>query len=346
MLRFRDLKGRRHADHLGKGAPVTGEETNGFRASRLEPGDHDTDRTTGDETGLDLYEQALDYCTKTFSGVRRHIPISMAGCSLIIRRMVEIGVGDRLYSSTLQGGEGVDFLVSHSVNVAVYAVKMAVGLGFSRQKQVELGMTGLLHDVGKCLIPEKLLYKQGSLSDKEFQMVRKALNHGYNLLRSLGKEHVYLAQCCLQIYERIDGTGYPKGLKGDEIHEYAQIIGLVDVYEALTHSRPQREKLLHLAAVKELIKSGKSAFLRPHLKAFLRAFSIFPLDSYVKLNSNAIGRVTQTYLDQPTRPRLQMISDSQGSPVLTEQVVNLPEHPYLYIVDSVSEAELGNVTSP
>ncbi|MDY6950068.1 MAG: HD domain-containing phosphohydrolase [Thermodesulfobacteriota bacterium] len=343
MLRFRELKGRK--DDPEKGAPGTEEELEGFRASRPESGSRDADHIADDEKGEHLYQQAFEYCKETFAGVRQNTPMSMDECSRIIHSMVETCVGDSLYSRALHGRNGTDFLVSHSANVAVYSIKMGAGLGFSKERQVELGMAGLLHDVGKCMIPEEVLYKEDRLSDEEFRMVREAPNHGYDLLRSLGKEYAYVAECCLQVYERIDGTGYPKGLKGDEIHEYAQIIGLVDLYEALTHSRPQREKFLHFAAVKEVIKSGKSAFQRNHLKALLRIFSIFPLNSYVKLNSNAIGRVTDTYLDQPMRPRLHIISDSQGSPVLTEQVVNLPEHPLLYIVDSVSEVELGEIAS-
>ncbi|MDY6989108.1 MAG: HD domain-containing phosphohydrolase [Thermodesulfobacteriota bacterium] len=345
MLKFRNLKGHKPDGHDGKGGPDRTGESADFRGPGMEPDQDTVDRATLDEKGKELYREASDYCKETFAGVRRNTPLSVDECSRIIHSMVETFVGDSLYSRALHGRNGTDFLVSHSANVAVYSIKMGEGLGFSKEKQVELGMAGLLHDVGKCMIPEEVLYKQDRLSDEEFRMVREAPNHGYDLLRSLGREYAYLAECCLQVYERIDGSGYPKGLEGGEIHEYAQIIGLVDFYEALTHSRPQREKFLHFAAVKEIINSGKTAFQRHHLKALLRIFSIFPLDSYVKLNSNAVGRVTQTYLDQPMRPRLQIISDSQGSPVLTEQVVNLPEHPLLYIVDSVSEAELAEVAA-
>jgi len=345
MLKFRNLKGHKPEGHDGKGGPGRTGESADFRGPRMEPDQDTIDRATLDEKGKELYKEAFDYCKKTFAEVRRNMPISMDECSRIIHSMVETCVGDSLYSRALHGRNGTDFLVSHSANVAVYSIKMGAGLGFSKEKQVELGMAGLLHDVGKCMVPGEILYKEGELSKAELNTVREAPNHGYDLLRSLGTEYAYLAECCLQVYERIDGSGYPKGLKEDEIHEYAQIIGLVDFYEALTHSRPQREKFLHFEAVKEVIKSGKSAFQRHHLKALLRIFSIFPLDSYVKLNSAAIGRVTETYLDQPMRPRLQIIKDSQGSPVLTEQVVNLPEHPLLYIVDSVSEANLGEVAS-
>jgi hypothetical protein len=343
MLKFRNLKGHRPEGHHRAGDPARIRTRDGFGGAGMESDDETMNRATLDEKGKELYQEACDYCQETFAGIRQDGAISVDGCSRIIHRMVENRIGDSLYSRALHGRNGTDFLVSHSANVAVYAIKMGAGLGLSKEKQVELGMAGLLHDVGKCMVPKEVLYKEGSLSDEEFHMVREAPNHGYDLLRSLGTEYAYLAECCLQVYERIDGSGYPKGLKGEEIHEYAQIIGLVDFYEALTHSRPQREKFLHFAAVKEIIKSGKSAFHRHHLKALLRIFSIFPLDSYVKLNSNAIGRVTETYLDQPMRPRLQIISDSQGSPVLTEQIVNLPEHPLLYIVDSVSEAEFRAV---
>jgi len=346
MLKFRNLKGHRDdQDRRKKGGPGEREEMVDFGESSPELGADAADSTELAERAEHLYQQVCDYSRETFGQVRRNMSFSLDEGSRVVNDIVNASVDDALFSKALHEENGSDFLVTHAANVAIYSIKMGASLGLSKEKQVELGMAGLLHDVGKCTISEEVLYKQDRLNDEELSMVREASNHGYDLLRSLGKEYAYLAECCLHVYERTDGSGYPKGLKGDEIHEYAQIIGLVDFYEALTHSRPQREKFLHFAAVKEIINSGKSAFQRQHLKALLRIFSIFPLDSYVKLNSNAIGRVTETYLDQPMRPRLQIISDSQGSPVLTEQVVNLPEHPLLYIVDSVAEATLREVAS-
>jgi HD-GYP domain-containing protein (c-di-GMP phosphodiesterase class II) len=250
---------------------------------------------------------------------------------------------DALFTKALHEENRSDFLVTHSVNVAIYAMKMGGGLGFSKEEQVELGLAALVHDVGKCMVPEEILYKEGELSKGELETVRQGPNYGYELLKPLATDHPYLAESCLQVYERADGSGYPRGLEENELHEHGQVIGLVDFYEALTHARPHRGKFLHFAAIKEIINSGKSAFARNHLKALLTIFSIFPLNSYVKLNSHAICRVVGTYLDQPMRPKLQIITDSQGRPVLREQIINLPEHPLLYIVDSVLEGELGAV---
>jgi len=344
MLKFRNLKDHRgDQDRQKKGGPGESEEMADFRESSPELGDDAADSTELAERAEHLYQQACDYLREIFGQVRRDVSFSLDEGYRIVNDIVDASVDNALFTKALHGENGTDFLVTHSANVAIYSIKIGAGLGFSKEELVELGMAGLLHDVGKCMVPGEVLYKEGELSKGELDTVREGANYSYELLKSLGTDHPYLAECCVQVYERADGSGYPKGLEGDELYEYAQIIGLVDFYEALTHSRPHRGKFLHFAAVKEIINSGKNAFPRNHLKALLTIFSIFPLNSYVKLNSGAVGRVVETYVDQPLRPRLRIISDSQGSQVLREQIVNLPEHPLLYIVDSVREEQLGAV---
>ena len=139
------------------------------------------------------------------------------------------------------------------------------------------------------------------------------------------------------------GQENPHGLKGDELHEYAKMIGLLDLYEALTHSRPNRERIGFFEAVKYLCQSCKTRFERRHLKAFLRGFTVFPLQSHVLLNSGAVGLVVKTHGDQPLRPEVRMLLDSQGRHVLTERVVRLPAEPLLHIVRCVSEKELARL---
>jgi HD-GYP domain-containing protein (c-di-GMP phosphodiesterase class II) len=221
---------------------------------------------------------------------------------------------------------------------------MADHLGFEHRKQVEIGMAGLLHDVGMAAIPEKILFKQGRLSSEEIQLFRQRPNFSSNILRTLDKKYVYLAECAAQVYERIDGSGYPRGLKADEMHEYAQMIGLLDMYESLIHSRPQRGRWTPFAAVKEIINSSKNHFNKDYLKALLSIFTAFPIHSYVRLNSDAIGKVIETYPDQPLRPKIQIIYDSQKRKVLTAKIVSLPEDPLLQIVDSISHKQIRQMT--
>lgn len=287
-----------------------------------------------------LFTQANDYLRMAFDSVKQDKLFSLEPGFKILEKIVDTRTPiDALFLRAIHDEEAYDLMISPSVNVAIYAIKMAGNLGFSKTRQVGIGMVGLMHDIGMAKIPAELVYKQ-DLTDEEFSIFKERPRYGYDILQVFNDDYPYLPECALQIHERIDGSGYPHGLQADEINEYAQIIGLVDIYEALIHSRPQREKILHFYAVKEIIKTGKDKFQQRFLKALLNTFSIFPLNSYVRLNSDAIGRVIQTYPDQPMRPKIQIIYDSQNKRVLTERYISLPEHSLLYIVDSVSEQEL------
>ena len=305
----------------------------------------DSDKEQIGESGKVLYQKAAAYLKQVFEAVKQRKMFSIDPGLQIIREMVEMqSFQDSLFIEALHFDDPLQFITHNNINVAIYAIKMVENLGWSKERQIEIGMAGLVHDIGMTLIPEKLIFKQQKLSEAEFKIFQERPNYSYKILKSLGDDYAYLAECAVQVNERLDGSGYPQGLKGDEIHEYAQIIGLVDMYEALIHSRPQREKFLHFIAVKEIIKTGKNLFQRNHLKALLNIFSIFPLHSYVRLNSNAIGRVIGTYPDLPMRPRIQVVFDSQQKGVLTERIVNLPDDPLLYIVDSVSDEELQSLS--
>jgi HD-GYP domain-containing protein (c-di-GMP phosphodiesterase class II) len=294
--------------------------------------------------GDSLYEDASFYLGKVFEAIRHRKKFALDPGFRIMRQFVEsFSPEDPLFLAAIKIDDELNFLIQKSVNVSIYAIRLGADLGFSKEKQIEVGFAGLLHEVGMCLIPEKILYKKERLTEQEFNIIKQHSDYGFQILRAYGEKDPYLAEVALQVHERIDGSGYPKGLRGDEIHEYAQIVGLVDIYEALSHSRPQRGKFLHFYAIKEIIKTSKTKFYKKYLKALLNSFSIFPLSTYVRLNSNAVGRVIQTYPDQPMRPKLQIEYDSQGRKVLTERIVNLPENSLLYIIDSVSEEDLTDL---
>jgi len=336
VVEFRRLK----RTSAGKPDPSPGEEI-----LSLETGETSPPSSAGggniEENHEHLYKEASDYLSGVFDAARRRQTFLLEPGYRIIERMLESQpFQDVLFVMAIHLDEHYNFMIHHSVNVAIFSMKMGAGLGFDNKRQREIGMAALLHDVGTALISEEILNKKERLTDEEFKIFRERPKHSYRILRSLGDPYAELAEIAVQVYEKIDGSGYPHGLKGEEIHEYARIIGLVDMYEALIHSRPQREKLLHFSAVKEIIKTSKQCFQRSHLKTLLSIFSIFPIYSYVRLNSEAIGKVIETYPDQPMRPRLQIIFDSQKRSVLTERIINLPDNPLLYIVDSVPEEEL------
>lgn len=291
-----------------------------------------------------LYGQASDYLRRVLEAVRAGDGFDIESGFQIMRALVESGYkSDKLFIKSIHGGEHYDFLIDHSVNVAIYSAKMGEVLGFSPDRQIEIAMLGLMHDIGIARIPEAIIYKKGALTSAERQYFRDRPRYSYEILSQSEADYAYLAECALAIYERIDGSGYPNSLSGEEIHEYAQIVGLMDIYEALIHARPQRERFPHYFAVKEIMRASKAKFRRDHLKALLNIFSVFPLDTYVRLNSGAIGQVVATYPDLPMRPKVNILYDGNHRKVLTGRVVDLPSDSLLYIVDAVVEEELFDI---
>ena len=302
-------------------------------------------RTNGNGNNRkDLYDKACLYLNHVLAAVKNRKSFALDSGFQILQNIAEVDPRDELFIMAIHLDDRFKYVIHHSVNVAIYALKMAGDLGFNKKQKLEVAMAALLHDVGMAGIPDKILYKQDKLSQQEVEILRERPNYSYKILRSFGDGFAYLAESAAQVYERIDGSGYPRAIRGDEIHEYAQIIGLLDMYEALIHSRPQREKLTHFTAVKEIINTCKNRFQRKHLKSLLSIFTAFPVYSFVRLNSNAIGKVIETYPEQPMRPKLQIIYDSQKRKVLTKRIIALPDNPLLNIVDSVSESEIQELS--
>ena len=299
-----------------------------------------------DKTRKLVYDEAVTYMRDVFKALRNHKGFNLNAGFEIIKKIAAFDhPQDPVLILALHKDDWPEYVSHHPVNVAVFAIKMSAHLGYERLRQVEIGMAGLFHDIGVAAIPDNILFKQERLNNDEVKIFRRRPNLSSQILRKAAPEHAYLAECAVQVYERIDGSGYPRGLNADEMHEYAQIIGLLDMYESLIHSRPQRGKRTPFAAVKKIINTSKNHFRKDHLKALLSIFTAFPIYSYVRLNSDAIGKVIETYPDQPLRPKIQIMYDSQNRKVLTKKVVALPEDPLLHIIDSINEQEIKQMTS-
>ncbi len=162
----------------------------------------------------------------------------------------------------------------------------------------------------------------------------------YKILQTLGKKYLWIAKVVSQEQERENGQGYPNGLKGDEIHDYAKIIGIVDVYEALTHHRPQRRGHMPHDAVKLILGTQKNLFSDEVKRLLLTKLSCFPLGSYVKLNSKAICKVIEVYEDSPLRPTVEILFDSQKRKLPNKKIIRLTEAPLLHITSTVYESDL------
>lgn len=309
------------------------------------PGDREPYGNNTERLSETIYDRAVAFVNQAYDAARAGHRFEIdEGIEIIHQIAGLISEPDFIFIMALHKDYGSRYIYHHPVNVAILAVRLGTSLGLGEEDLSELGLAALLHDIGSVRISESILNKASTLSKPEMDSIKQRPNYSYEILQIFKKEHPYLSETAVQVYERIDGSGYPMGLQKDEINEYAQIIGLVDVYEALIHNRPQRNQFLPFPAVKSIVRECKNSFNRNCLKALINSFSIFPIYSYVRLNSGAIGRVIQTHSDHPMRPKVQVIYDSQERRVLTDRIIDLPENPLLYITDSVGVSEIQDIS--
>ena len=289
-----------------------------------------------------LYTSGYDFMEGVLNSLKRKQRFTIEKGLEIVSEIVNTEKAiSTLYGKAVQGGKDIpDDLAAHSVNVCVYALMLGKGANYSKKQLVELGITAILHDVGMVFIPQEIVEKNGKLTASELEKIRKHPYYTYKILQTLGEKYSWIAKVAYQEQEREDGRGYPRGLKGDEIHDYAKIIGVVDVYEALTHDRPQRKGYMPHEAVKLLLGTQKEQFSNEIKRLLLTKLSCFPLGSYVKLNSRAICKVIEINEDSPLRPTVEILFDSQDRKPPKRKVINLADAPLLYITDTAYESEL------
>lgn len=249
---------------------------------------------------------------------------------------------DHFLTKAMTGQAGTP-VISNMVNVSVLAVKLGMGLGYQREALVGLALAGLLHDVGMLQVPGTILDNPGKLSDEDRARIKQHPEASFQLLSKLGSPYTWLAQIAFQEHERWDGQGYPRGLKGDHIDEYARIIGLVDNFEALMNPRPYRKRLLPHEAVRELLVAGKASFPSQIVKAFVQQFALFPLGTRVKLNTGELGVVSKLNQRYPLRPVL--LIDKGGVPGASPRTVDLSVTTLVHIVEVIG-SDAGGEEGP
>ncbi|MDY6968667.1 MAG: HD-GYP domain-containing protein [Spirochaetota bacterium] len=237
--------------------------------------------------------------------------------------------------------EGKNYLLFHSVNVTFYALLIGIALKYTPVKLRELGLSTLLIDAGMAKMPVYITHKQSNLTEQEYNLIKTHPLHGFKALRDLGNVREKIAIVSLQHHEQFDGKGYPRGLKGSMISEYARIAMIADSYEAQTVNRSFRKKCLFYHAMKQLLSSGANKFDPVILRVFLSAMSVYPIGSIVQLNDKSIGLVIGSMTKKPLRPLIKLIFDSNHVKLTENVIINLIEETSLYIVKALDERESG-----
>ncbi len=212
-----------------------------------------------------------------------------------------------------------DYTYSHSLNVAILSIIVGITIGYSKKELHSLAVGALLHDTGKMFVDKEILNKPARLTTDEFDEMKRHSELGYNYLCDNIDIPEESKMTALQHHEQFSGQGYPYGLSGDEIHSFSRIIGVVDVFDALTADRPYRKAMLPSDAL-EYIMGGYSTMFDPNVvSALTRKIAPYPIGTCVKLSSEQIGIVVKNYENASLRPVVKLLID--GKP--TEKYIDL-----------------------
>ncbi len=233
-----------------------------------------------------------------------------------------------------------EFMYIHSLNVAILSVNLGISLGYNKKELIDLCASALVHDIGMFNTSQEIITKPGRLTFEEFEQVKQHPYNGLELLKKITDMPPIASEVIIQHHEKFNGKGYPEGKKGKEISKYAQIVGIAEVYEALTHVRPYRNnRIIPFEAVKIIVLEENDSFYPELLKAFLNYVTFYPIGSYVKLNSDEIGKVVSVNKKIPLHPVIEIIQNSDGSPVEEKRQIDLAKSPFLYIEKALDENE-------
>jgi HD-GYP domain-containing protein (c-di-GMP phosphodiesterase class II) len=204
---------------------------------------------------------------------------------------------------------------NHGVKVGLYMVALGRHLGFPRLELANLGLIGMLADVGKTRLPKALLEKPGMLTPAEYLIAKEHVRLGLDALRETGKLPPEVELGIAQHHERMDGSGYPKGLKGDEISIYGRMAGIADCFGALITPRPYANPQAPQEALMSLYEWGEKSLHLPLIEQFIQAVSVFPVGSMVELSSGEICVVLAHNRARRLEPKVLILTWPDKTPI-------------------------------
>lgn len=226
-----------------------------------------------------------------------------------------------------------DYTFSHSVNVCILSLIIGIGFGYSYDKLRELGVGSILHDIGKVMIPAEILKKPVQLTGREFEEIKKHTVYGYEMLKKTKGITMVASHIAVGHHERMDGSGYPYGLKGEYIHKAARIVAVADVYDALTTDRVYRKRLMPHEVIDYITSLCSHHFDQEVVDVFIKYIAYYPVGTGVILSTGEKGIVSKYNRNYPTRPVVRVVMDPDGKMLSKQREVDLSNELQYRIVE-------------
>ena len=230
-----------------------------------------------------------------------------------------------------------DYLLEHSLNVAILLANFAKHLGMTDNEVNELSYAGFLHDLGKIMIPDEILHKPGRLTDEEMDIMKGHVQHGVDhLLETDIQPH--LIQAVAEHHERLDGLGYPQGKKGDEISMAGRMLAIADMYDALTADRVYKSGMSSQKAFSILMSEAPTRLDMYLVQQFIKCLGIYPVGSLVLLSNERLAMVMHQN-DSPLTPEVKVFYSVKQGHYLTPKDIDLSTDKSLTIVKAITASD-------
>ncbi|WP_437882014.1 HD-GYP domain-containing protein [Pseudomonas sp. LRF_L74] len=215
-----------------------------------------------------------------------------------------------------------EYTYMHSVAVCALMIALARQLELPDEQVREAGIAGLLHDVGKMAIPDAILNKPGRLSDAEFSTMRSHPESGGRLLLESRQVSALVLDVCLHHHEKMDGSGYPHRLAGEQISLFARMGAVCDVYDAITSDRPYKKGWDPAESIRKMAE-WKGHFDERVFQAFVKSVGIYPVGALVRLESGRLGVVLEQHAQSLLTPRVKVFFSARSKVPIAQEVIDL-----------------------
>lgn len=251
--------------------------------------------------------------------------------TLIRRLLTEIKSDQKLLTLLTDVFIYDNYIFSHSLNVTLYSLSIGQKLKLAPRNLEILGLGAMLHDVGKLKVNPEIIMKPGKLTEEEFEEVKHHSEYGFKILKEVQTLSLLTAHCAYQHHERMDGSGYPRGITGDNIHLFGKIIGVADVFDAVTSNRVYRKAMLPHEGLEILYAGSGKLFESSIISTFRSAVAIYPVGITVKLNDGRVGIVVKQNVGFSDRPIIRIIEEHNLQ--VTPYEVDLSKQLHLVVVE-------------
>ena len=266
-----------------------------------------------------VHEEALNYAHKFIEGVRRGQTVEVEEALPIVGEVIDSLASNEPAALTLAFLKRYDeYTYTHCINVNLYSLLLGKALGLERSELELLGIAAMFHDVGKGRVPNEVLNKPGKLTAGEFEIMKGHSLKGLDVLRDVKGLDESVLRGVVEHHERFDGSGYPHGFKADEIHPFARIIAISDVYDALTSVRVYKKAVTPAKTLSQMYKWKGTDFDPTYLNRFVRVMGVYPPGTMVQLEDLRFAIVLETNEDKPRHPKVKVLFNDKMQPIVSE----------------------------